>query len=206
MRIQKIKTRKTRLNQFNLIAVLGLILIYILVCCSSCAKKEPENSPLPEKIMADVIKDLELGEDFTGIVYNSESETEAQTLSEEKAKELYSEKENAKNNQPIDISKIEKYIITLGTDTSPNEIGIFRLYRDSASTEYVKNMAKNRILSIQHKFEGSVSGVNSDIAVANSGEARSYGNYVYYVIHPEKDKIFEKIEDIFKGEEDKQKI
>ena len=42
----------------------------------------------------------------------------------------------------------------------------------------------------------------SDIDMAkifNDAEVRSYGNYVYYVSHPKKDKIFEIIENALRG-------
>jgi len=114
------------------------------------------------------------------ITYESGNKTKE--LSDKTAAEMYSEGKN----KPVDLSKIEKYSVMAKSET---EIGIFKLY-DKTNAEYVKKMTQTRISKMQ----------KSNISdTKNNAETRSYGNYVYYVSHKEKDKIFEIIENALKG-------
>ena len=187
------------MKKINFSVIIIYILIFNCLYYFSCEKKEPLVTPVPDEIMQKVIADLELDKDFSGEIYKSGSEN--QKLSEEKAKELFSGEE--KDKQIIDLEKIEKYSIRLGSDSSANEIGIFRTYNKSSSVKYIEDIVKNRLLAVQHKFKDYISedpDSQSPITTANSGEVRTYGQYIYYIIHPDKDKIFEKIEDIFRSE------
>ena len=181
-----------------------IVYLMLLSCISflyfcSCEKKEPPISPVPDEIMQKVISELELNNDFSGDTYRSDSES--QKLSEERANELYAGQE--KDKQIIELAKIEKYSIKLGSDNSANEIGIFRTYDKSSSVKYIEDMVKNRLLAVQQKFINYApeqTDTHSQINTANSGEVRTYGQYIYYIIHPSKDRIFEKIENIFRDE------
>ena len=90
----------------------------------------------------------------------------------------------------IDLTKIENYSIR---QSKNGETGIFKLYTET-NAEYVKNIAEKRVSKLQESAE-SLENKNT----ANNAEVRSYGNYVYYVSHAEKDKIFKIIEDELKG-------
>lgn len=185
-----------------------IIYITISICLSllyfcSCEKKEPPITPVPDKIMQKVLSELELNNDFSGNIYISESDSENQKLSADKANELYAGTETDK--KIIDLAKIEKYSIKLGTDSSANEIGIFRVYDKSSSVRYVEDIVRNRLLAVQQKFidympDNDKIETQNQINTANSGEVRTYGEYIYYIIHPDKDKIFEKIETMFRSE------
>jgi hypothetical protein len=185
-------------NNSKIIYVIIFTCLSLLYFCS-CEKKEPPVSPIPDELLQRVISELNLENDFAGVDYKSDSE--AQKLSESKAKELYMGED--KNKQAVDLSRIEKYSIKLGSDISANETGIFRVYDKSSSVEYVEDIVKNRLLSVQQKFKdfmGEDDDAHRQLNTANSGEVRTYGEYIYYVIHPDKDKIFEKIENIFRDE------
>ena len=93
----------------------------------------------------------------------------------------------------MDLSKIEKYSIIKAGENSAAEIGIFKLY-DKTNAEYVKKMAQTRISKMQ-----SSSSDEKLSGIFNDAEIRSYGNYVYYVSHSQKDKIFEIIENALRG-------
>jgi len=156
-----------------------LIILSVLTLCYSCEKKEPEAQPDPAKIMAKIAAEFpECGE--KNIKY--ESGNKAKELSDQTAAEKYSEDKN----KPVDLSKIEKYSVVSEPDA---EIGIFKLY-DKVNASYVKDMANTRISKMQ----------NSNISeINNNAEVRSYGNYVYYVSHEQKDKIFEIIENMLRS-------
>ena len=92
-----------------------------------------------------------------------------------------------------DKDKIEKYSVIKEKENSAAEIGIFKLY-DKINADYVKDKAQAEILKMQEK--------NSDtdlLKILNDAEIRSYGNYVYYVSHAQKDKIFKIIENALRG-------
>ena len=161
-------------NKTNFICFIILIIILSLFAfVYSCEKKEPAVQPEPDEIMkkiTDAIKDLPGGKSIE--------------LSETNANELYA----SDKNKPADLSKIEKSSVIKATGSSAEEIGIFKLY-DKNNTEYVKQMAQTRISKMQE----------SNIKTFNDAEIRSYGNYVYYASHPQKDKIFKIIEDTLRG-------
>ena len=163
------------------ILVILFILAIAMLCCS-CEKREPEEQPDPGVIMKKISGQFPEYKEI-----NYESGNEAKKLSESNAAELYSDDKN----KPVDLSKIEKYSVVSKSNT---EIGIFKIY-DKTNAHYVKEMANTRISKMQN------AGVSE--STLNDAESRSYGNYVYYVSHPEKDKIFEIIEDTLRGENEK---
>ena len=92
-----------------------------------------------------------------------------------------------------DKDKIEKYSVIKNKNNPAVEVGIFKLY-DKVNADYIKNKAQTKILKMQNE--------KSDInllKILNNAEVRSYGNYVYYVSHSKKDKIFEIIENALRG-------
>ena len=155
--------------------------LYVLCCIiilslsfqvSSCVKNEPEIKLSPDEIMKKIT------DEFPGYNYNEE---------------LYSDDKT----KPVDLSKIEKYSVIQAKENTADEIGIFKLY-DKTNTEYIKEIARTRILKLQ---TDSISGENTELTeIFNNAEVRSYGEYVYYVSHPKKDRIFEIIEDSLRGE------
>ena len=162
------------------ILIITAILAISALCCS-CEKREPAAQPDPAALMAKLAAHFpECGDD--NIKYESGNKT--RELSYTKAAEVYSENKNS----PADMSKIEKYCV-VSNKNKDAEIGIFKLY-DKANANYVKKMANTRISKMRAE---NISETN------NNAEARSYGNYVYYVSHSEKDKIFEMIEDMLRG-------
>jgi len=167
------KNKKTNiLNLSNIICI--IVIISLSVFIHSCEKREPASQPEPNEIMKKI----------TGTI--------PEKISEKEITDLYSE---SKNN-PVDLSKIEKYSIIKNDGNSAVEIGIFKLY-DKTNSEYVKKMAQTRISKLQ-SLNSKIK--NTDMAkITNDAEIRSYGNYVYYVSHPQKDKIFKIIEDALRG-------
>ena len=165
--------------------ILFLTVFYVLIFAAvlfSCEKKEPRVSPDTDKIVREISEQFpEYQNANSKTIYKSSDKN--QELSDRSAIDLFSEK-----NKPVDLSKLEQYSVYV-SDENDFEIGIFKLY-DKTNAEYVKNMARTRISKIQSQ---------TDNATSNNAETRSYGNYVYYVSHPEKDKIFEIIEDSLKG-------
>ena len=161
-------------------------MLSLLAFVYSCEKKEPKMQPAPFAIMQKIAEQFQ--------EYNRdadyESNKKSKELLESKANEIYSDDKN----KPVDLSKIEKYFIITADENSASEIGIFKLY-DKVNTEYVKEMAQTRILKMQGQN-------NSDVELSkilNDAEVRSYGNYIYYVSHAQKDKIFEIIENCLRG-------
>ena len=149
-----------------------LIFIYIIIMIVfnySCQKKEPAQSPESNILTG------KISAQFTD--FNVD-------VGDEKVKELFG------GENDIDFSKVENFSVK---QSEQGETGVFKLYSD-AGVDYIKDIAQKRILNLQ---ENSSSLEN--LATANDGEARSYGNYVYYVSHSEKDKIFKIIEDELKG-------
>ena len=160
-----------------------MIILSALAFCYSCEKKEPAAQPEPSEIMSKIT------EKFPGNQVKYDSGEKSGKLSESHANDMYSEDKS----KPVDLSKIEKYSIIKSDGKSAAEIGIFKLY-DKTNAEYVKKMAQARIT----KMQGVDAGIEmSDIF--NDAEIRSYGNYVYYVSHPQKDKVFKIIEDTLRG-------
>ena len=153
----------------------------------SCGKKEPAEQPDPNEIMQKITEQYlnSSGIDYYRSGKNANSVSETKELSGEKATELYSRDKN----KPVDLSKIEKYSISIIDADSDGEVGIFKLY-DKAGANYVKEMTQTRIAKMQDKNPGGL---------FSGAEARSYGNYVYYVSHLKKDEIFELIENKLKG-------
>ena len=145
--------------------IIFVSIIFIMVLPFSCAKKEPAQNP-DSDILANKIS-----EKFNDL---------SVSLDEGKAKELFDE------NNDADFSKIENFSVK---QSEYGETGIFKLYSD-VNADYVKAMAAKRILKLQAEAGGL-----DNQAAANNAEVRSYGNYVYYVSHGEKDKIFKIIED-----------
>ena len=190
--ILKMKTKSKRKNKtvYVLYALLSIIISVLLSFVYSCEKKEPAVKLEPGEIMrkiADVFPEYNKDADFDSSIKSKE-------LSEKKATELYSDAQN----KPVDMSKIEKYSITQFTEDSADEIAIFKLY-DKINAEYVKEMAQARILKMQD-YGNSVADINISMSgIFNNAEIRVYGEYVYYVSHPRKDKIFEIIENSLRG-------
>jgi hypothetical protein len=149
-----------------------IIIISLLTFIYSCEKKEPAVKPDPDKIMKKIFE------------YFPE-DIKINKIPESELSEIYSEDKDT----PVDLSKIEKYSIIKADENSAVEIGIFKLY-DKVNADYVKKMAQTRITKMQSIKTSPV---------INNAEVRSYGNYVYYVSHGQKDKIFEIIENCLKG-------
>jgi hypothetical protein len=135
----------------------------------SCAKKEPAQSPDSDILVG------KISAQFSDFNINIESE---------KAKDLFGGDNNT------DFSKVENFSVR---QSEYGETGVFKLYSE-VSVDYIKDTAQKRILNLQEN-----SGNLDDLVTANDGEVRSYGNYVYYVSHSEKDRIFKIIEDELKG-------
>ena len=182
-----------------------IIFIIFMSCVCSCEKREPEAQPLPNDMMKKILDDL--AESYDSDSINSDcveyiSEQKDKNLSEKDLNDIYSDGENQ---TPVDMSKIEKYSIrqSKSKENPPAEIGIFKLY-DEVNAQYVKDMANNRIKKIiDADKSNNNNNLNLNINInsletANNAEARSYGNYVYYVSHPEKDRIFRIIENMLR--------
>jgi len=164
-------------------------------CAFSCEKKEPAAQPVPDEIMRKILADFSQPD---GDAINSDC---VEYISEQKGKELTDGIINvmySKDDKPVDMSKIEKYAIRQSKEIPAVEIGIFKLY-DKVTADYVKDMANNRIA----KMRGENKNNGVCLETANNAEARSYGNYVYYVSHPQKDKIFRIIENMLRDKDDK---
>ena len=164
-----------------------IIMLALLSFVYSCEKKEPEVKPAPSEIMKKIFDEFPEYKDA-----DYDNNIKSKELSESKATEIYSDDKN----KPVDLSKIEKYSIMQAGENSADEIAIFKLY-DKVNTDYVKRMAQTRITKMQ-----DCANLNSDTnlsVIFNNAEIRSYGNYVYYVSHPQKDKIFEIIEKSLRG-------
>jgi len=173
--IYKIKKDKNFKMRKKIIVYIIFVMLSLLAFLYSCEKKEPKAQPDPSEITGKIT------EQFPGY----------EEMPEPDFTKLYSENKN----EPVDLSKIEKYSIIQGGENSAVEIAVFKLY-DKTNAEYVKQMAQARISELQGRED-----LNADImAVYNNAEIRSYGNYVYYVSHTQKDKIFEIIEDNLRGE------
>ena len=174
------KMRKNKPSNFITYIIYAAIILVLPVFIYSCEKKEPAVQPNTEDIMVKVAKQFpEYDNNNSRTVYKSNDKNKE--LSDKTAVELYSDDKN----KPIDLSKIEQYSIIKADDA---EIGIFKLY-DKTNSEYVKEMSRTRISKMQ----------SASNEITNDAETRSYGNYVYYVSHPQKDKIFEIIENSLKG-------
>jgi len=166
-------------------------MLALLSLLYSCEKKEPAVKLAPGELVkkiAEQFPEYNRGADY-------ESGNKSKELPESKATELYSD---GKNN-PADMSKIEKYVILVMQpgENPAEETGIFKLY-DKVNADYVKQMAQARILKMQDY--GNLISDTGIAAILNDAEIRSYGEYVYYVSHPQKDKIFEIIEKSLRGE------
>lgn len=178
--------------------------MFIIFICTpfvySCEKREPEAQPIPNDIMKRILDDISKSSE----VYEaSESEKDAinadciEYISGQKDKELSEKSLNIlysdEKQTDIDISKIEKYSVRQSIDNPSAEIGIFKLY-DEVNAQYIKEMAINRIKKMREDYKDNI----DFFETVNNAEARSYGNYVYYVSHSEKDKIFRIIENMLR--------
>jgi len=105
-------------------------------------------------------------------------------IEEKEAEKLFDEKND------MDFSKIENFAVR---QSECGEVGIFKLYT-AVNADYIKEAAQDRILKLQADARNLES-----LSVANNAEVRSYGNYVYYVAHDYKDKIFKLIENELRG-------
>ncbi|MCL2771848.1 MAG: DUF4358 domain-containing protein [Oscillospiraceae bacterium] len=177
------------------------VIIIFISCLYSCEKKEPAVEANPDDIMKKILADFSDSEhdavkSSDCIVYKSG--IKAKELSEKTAKELYSESNKKNDDSVIDLSKIEKYSVRQSKENPAVEIGIFKLY-DRVNADYIKDFMSKRISKKQEMQKENVKNMNSRnninfLETANNAEVRSYGNYVYYVSHPQKDRIFKIIE------------
>jgi len=142
-----------------------IVAVIIAMILCSCAKREPAQSPASEDLIN------KISEQFKDL--NT-------SLDEKKAQELLDEKND------IDFSKIENFSIK--QSKKHGEVGVFKLYT-AVNANYIKDVAQKRILKLQADARDL-----KDLSIANNAEVRSYGNYVYYVSHDEKDNIFRIIE------------
>ena len=161
--------RYTRTIKFSLIVIMMIVTIGLL--CISCEKKELAQSP-PSSILAEKIS-----AQFTELNINADNDA---------VKRIFGDKD--KNN--MDFSKIENFSVR---QSQNSEIGIFKLYSQE-NAGYIKELAQKRVLNLQTNAYNL-----QKLYIANNGEVRSYGRYVYYAVHPEKDGIFKIIEDELKG-------
>ena len=183
-------------KKINILNLSNIVYIIIIVCLSafinSCEKREPVSQPEPAGIMKKIGEKFPENKELKEENITYESGKKSKELSEKAAANLYSDDKY----NPVDLSKIEKYSIIKNDGNSAVEIGIFKLY-DKTNSEYVKKMAQTRISKLQ-SLNSKIK--NTDMAkITNDAEIRSYGNYVYYVSHPQKDKIFKIIEDALRG-------
>jgi len=158
-----------------------IIILSLLTFIYSCEKKEPAAQPVPDEIMNKIAE------------YFPE-DIKIKNIPESELSELYAENKN----NPVDLSKIEKYSVIKADENSAVEIGIFKLY-DKTNSEYVKNMAQTRIAKMRESYKNKAKFEIDLSKILNNAEIRSYGNYVYYVSHRQKDKIFEIIENALRG-------
>jgi len=175
------KTQATKNPNVYAVVLCCAIILFLMFSVYSCAKKEPVSKPSPDEIME------KIAEQFPEVSHDDK-------LPETKINELYAKDKN----KPVDLSKIEKYSIMLmqSGENSPEEIGIFKLY-DKVNADYIKEIAQARITKMQDYNNKNNNAKTSEII--NKAEKRSYGEYVYYVSHPLKDKIFEIIENALRG-------
>ena len=148
------------------IVIIALFVIVSAVTGYSCAKREPECTPNSDALTNKIASQFN---EFSMVV------------EEDKARELFDEKND------VDFSKIENFSIRQSDDS---EVGVFKLY-SKANIDYVKDMAQKRVSKLQENAKDKL----NVLRVANNAEVRSYGNYVYYVSHAEKDRIFKIIEE-----------
>ena len=149
-----------------------LLFIYIIIMIVfnySCQKKEPTQSPDSDILTG------KISAQFNDFNINIESG---------KVKELFG------GESETDFSKVENFSVK---QSEYGEAGVFKLYTQ-VSVDYIKDIAQKRILNLQEN-----AGNLENLVTANDAEVRSYGNYVYYVSHSEKDRIFKIIEDELKG-------
>jgi len=195
--------KNKKISKIIIYITIIIIMISLLACIYSCEKKEPAVQPDPDEIMKKISGYFNEDEKTRKESVTYTSGEKSKKLSESDAAEIYSEDKNS----PVDLSKIEKYSIIKANQDSPIEIGIFKLY-DKTNAAYVKKMAQTRIAKMQKSQTGNIEN-NKNIEnkefeinvseILNNAEVRSYGNYVYYVSHRQKDKIFEIIENSLKG-------
>ena len=192
-----------RKNKIFLPINISIIIIIFILCFYSCEKREPAAQPIPDEIVKKILEDFSESSEgalnFDCVEYISGQKEKE--LSEKIAKGIYAdnknENENKDENKSVDLSKIEKYSIRQSKKNPAVEIGIFKLY-DKINADYVKDMAHNRIAKIQENNKDDI----NFLETANDAEARSYGNYVYYVSHPQKDKIFRIIENMLRDDKE----
>ena len=187
-----------RKNKKVLNIIYIIIIISLLMFIYSCEKKEPAVQPDPDEIMKKISEYFPGDEKLNKESISYTSGEKSKELSESNAAEIYSEDKDT----PVDLSKIEKYAIIKADENSAAEIGIFKLY-DKMNADYVKKMAQTRITKMQ-SISASAVIKNSEFEInlseiINNAEVRSYGNYVYYVSHRQKDKVFGIIENCLKG-------
>ena len=148
----------------------AIIALFVIVSATmvlySCAKREPERTP-----NSDVLTN-KIASQFNELSI---------VVEEDKARELFDEKKD------VDFSKIENFSIRQSKD---GEVGVFKLY-SKANVDYVKDIVQKRVLKLQEDAKDELNVLH----IANNAEVRSYGNYVYYVSHAEKDRIFKIVED-----------
>ena len=148
-------------------AIIALCAIVIMMIgLYSCAKREPERTPNSDALTNKIASQF----NELSIV-----------VEEDKARELFDEKND------VDFSKIENFSIRQAKDS---EVGVFKLYTH-ANVDYVKDVVQKRVLKLQENAKNNF----NVLRIANNAEVRSYGNYVYYVSHAEKDRIFKIIEE-----------
>ena len=166
-----------------------MIMLTLTLFCS-CEKREPAAQPVPNDVMTKILQDLS-ADDYTEYIEYTEyiSGRKDKELSDKIVQIIYSDDE--KNS--VDMSKIAEYSIRQSKENPSVEIGIFKLY-DKVNAEYVKNMSNNRIAKLREDNQNDI----YFLETANNAEVRSYGNYVYYVSHSEKDRIFRIIENMLR--------
>jgi len=182
-----------RKNKMIVYSVCFTIILCLISPVCSCEKREPKFKPSPSEIISEISEQFPEYDTTDKSRKYYENGLKTTELSESDATDIYS----TDKNKPVDLSKIEKYIIVMFDENNIDEIGIFKLY-DKVNTGYVKEMAQTRITKMQDYCNMNENKTASEIF--NNAEIRSYGVYVYYVAHSEKDKIFKIIEDALRGE------
>lgn len=172
-----------------------IFILSLMTFAYSCEKKEPAVQPEPGEIMKKISEKFPDNPELKKESITYDTREKSKEMSEKTATALYSDDKN----KPVDLSKIEKYSIIKADTNSAAEIGIFKLY-DKTNAGYIKEMVQTRIAKMQNSDSESKNTDMTDIIeIFNNAEIRSYGNYVYYVSHPQKDKVFEIIEDTLRG-------
>ena len=160
----------------------AILIVFLMFAAAAVSCSERTVDIEPSKVMEAIAKSAGLGE--------AGYESGERELNADDAMLIY-----ASGMAAPDMTPVRSYAIRPGTMESAAEAGIFRLHNKS-DAEQVLEMCRRRIQSRQTYFAKYGA---EQAKMANNGEARSYGEYVYYVIAADKDAVFKAIEDMLRG-------